>query len=120
MTDQESVERRGSSEDQAGSDRDSLFLRARLRRAGTSDSIEVRVRNLSAGGLMAELSHPFDPEAAVEVEVRGLGWIKGRIAWHTEGRTGIAFDRLIDPQAARRPVGMETKAPRGASVSFRR
>jgi hypothetical protein len=91
--------------DTSAAKRDSLFLNANLRRAGDARVLPVRVRNLSAGGLMAELAEPFDADAAVEVEVRGIGWISGRIAWHTEGRTGIAFDRPIDPQRARKPVG---------------
>ena len=85
--------------------RDSLFLMAQIRRSGAADSVSVRVRNLSAGGLMAETPDPLDPDAPIEVEVRGLGWIPGRVAWHTEGRTGIAFDRPVDPQRARKPVG---------------
>lgn len=85
--------------------RDSLFLMAQIRRPGAAEGVTVRVRNLSAGGLMAETPEPLDPDSPVEVEVRGLGWIPGRIAWHTEGRTGIAFDRAVDPQRARKPVG---------------
>lgn len=84
--------------------RDSLFLAARLRVEGSSQSIDVRVRNLSSGGLMAELPQPLLPDQAVEVEVRGLGWVRGRIAWQTEGRAGIAFDQEVDPQRARKPV----------------
>lgn len=91
--------------------RDSLFLMAKFRRAGEKGHVSVRVRNLSEGGLMAELPEVLDADAPVEVEVRGLGWICGRIAWHAEGRTGIAFDRLVDPQLARKPVGGGTTTP---------
>lgn len=100
--------------------RDSLYLNANLRRAGDSRVLAVRVRNLSAGGLMAETSEPLDSDAEVEIEVRGIGWIKGRIAWHTEGRTGIAFDRPIDPQRARKPISGGGEAPASQmSVSLR-
>jgi hypothetical protein len=106
MVTMDSLDRRGPDAAVRGArGRDSLFLMAKLRRAGASESVAVRVRNLSPGGLMAELEEPMDHDAAIEIEVRGLGWIPGRIAWHTEGRTGIAFDRLIDPQRARKPVG---------------
>ena len=84
--------------------RDSLLLMARLRVAG-HQPIDVRVRNLSAGGLMVELPYPIASEGEVEVEVRGIGWVTGRIAWQTEGRAGIAFDREIDPQRARKSPG---------------
>ena len=85
--------------------RDSLFLMARLRVDGIDEEVSVRVRNLSPGGLMAELPLPIAPDSAIQVEVRGIGWVKGRVAWQTEGRAGIAFDREIDPQRARKPVG---------------
>lgn len=84
--------------------RDSLFLMAQLR-VGNGAPVEVRVRNLSAGGLMVELPYPVAPEGNVEVEVRGIGWIAGRIAWQIEGRAGVAFDREIDPQRARKAPG---------------
>lgn len=85
--------------------RDSLFLMANLRVKGIGETLSVRVRNLSPGGLMAELPDPVVPDCAVEVEVRGIGWVPGRVAWQTEGRAGIAFDREIDPRRARKPVG---------------
>lgn len=106
MMSMDSLDRRGdapTAERERG--RDSLFLMARIRRSGSAEGVPVRVRNLSAGGLMAETPDLLDPDVPVEVEVRGLGWIPGRVAWHTEGRTGIAFDRPVDPRRARKPVG---------------
>lgn len=85
--------------------RDSLFLMARLRSPALREIYSVRIRNLSSGGLMAEFETPLDRDTPVEVEVRGLGWIAGRVAWFTQGRTGIAFDTPVDPQRARKPVG---------------
>ncbi|MGJ3626522.1 PilZ domain-containing protein [Sphingomonas sp. MMS24-JH45] len=65
----------------------------------------MRVRNISAGGLMAEVPEPITPEnSAIRIEVRGIGWVSGRVAWQTEGRIGIAFDQEIDPRRARKPV----------------
>lgn len=91
--------------DDAPRGRDSLLLAADLRVGEAARTIKVRIRNLSAGGLMAELPEPIANDQPVEVEVRGLGWVRGRVAWQTEGRAGIAFDRDIDPQRARKPVG---------------
>ena len=100
--------------------RDSLFLMAQLRVAGGTP-VEVRVRNLSPGGLMVELPYPVTPEGAVEVEVRGLGWIAGRIAWQIEGRAGVAFDREIDPQRARKASGAaEPTVKRFCAAAFKR
>lgn len=91
--------------------RDSLFLVAQFRVAGTRHAEQVRVRNLSAGGLMAEVSSPIVQGTAVEMEVRGVGWITGKIAWYAAGRVGVAFDQMIDPTLARKPVGGGTQTP---------
>jgi hypothetical protein len=86
--------------------RDSLFLMARMRTPLLTEALPVRIRNLSAGGLMAEFPTPLDRDTPVEVDVRGIGWIPGRIAWYAEGRAGVAFLAPIDPQRARKPVGV--------------
>ncbi|MEO9129929.1 MAG: PilZ domain-containing protein [Sphingomonas sp.] len=91
--------------------RDSLFLMADFRVNGSSDVTQVRVRNLSAGGLMAELPNGLELDLQVEFDVRGIGWIPGRVAWSAAGRVGIAFDRQIDPMLARKPVGHGAKTP---------
>lgn len=91
--------------------RDSMFLAAGLRVRGREMIEQVRVRNLSAGGMMAELPGRLDVDTLVDVDVRGIGWVKGRIAWWTSGRVGIAFDDPIDPIAARKPVGLGAKTP---------
>lgn len=93
----------GDDASQRNAPRDSLLLSARLR-AGDDLDVIVRVRNLSPGGLMAEYAHPIAIGTPVEVEVRGVGWIKGQVAWMAEGRIGIAFDREVNPLAARKPV----------------
>lgn len=84
--------------------RDSLFLVAKLAVAGLPPE-QVRVRNLSAGGLMAEYPSLIEQGTAVAVELRGVGEVRGRIAWATDGRIGIAFEDAIDPMQARKPVG---------------
>lgn len=91
--------------------RDSLFLSARLQLAGEATVHEVRVRNLSPGGLMAELNGPVAPGAAVTLEMRGLGTLTGTVAWCTRGRIGIALDEPIDPRRARKPVGAGARTP---------
>lgn len=86
--------------------RDSLFLTAECRLAGSSQPGEmVRVRNLSAGGLMAEYPAGLPYGERVEFDVRGIGWVPGQVAWSAAGRIGVAFDRQIDPMLARKPVG---------------
>ena len=93
----------------AGS-RDSLMLTAQFRIAGR-ELVQVRVRNLSSGGLMAEYAQPITNGTPVDVDVRGVGWVTGRIAWAAEGRVGVAFDQEIDPMLARKPVGKGPGTP---------
>lgn len=88
-----------------GMDRDSLLLKATLRFPVSKDEREVRIRNLSAGGLMAEVPVQVSRGEPVEINMRSIGWITGHIAWVTEGRIGIAFDHPINPKDARKPVG---------------
>lgn len=85
--------------------RDSLFMIARLRVAGELDPVDVRVRNLSPGGLMIELDRMVGPGTTVALDLRGVGNVTGKVAWCTRGRVGIAFDTEIDPKRARKPVG---------------
>jgi hypothetical protein len=94
---------------QARDPRDSLLLMARLRIGDETEMREVRVRNLSAGGLMAEIDRPLAPDTAVTVELRGIGAVTGRVAWFAEGRAGIALDREVDPARARKPVTVRAR-----------
>jgi hypothetical protein len=84
--------------------RDSLFLMAHLRFDGETVTREVRVRNLSEGGLMVDCERVKDAGTPVTLDVRGIGEVEGKVAWCTEGRIGIALDRPIDPKKARKPV----------------
>lgn len=91
--------------------RDSLFLMADFRVVGSSEVRALRVRNLSAGGLMAELGGGLDQGMRVEFDVRGIGWVAGQVAWSAAGRIGVAFDQQIDPLLARKPVGQGGQTP---------
>ncbi|WP_255247070.1 PilZ domain-containing protein [Sphingopyxis sp. GW247-27LB] len=92
-------------------DRDSLFLQASLGLPGVEGPVMVRVRNLSAGGMLAEGGAKVSQGSAVEVELRNVGVVPGRIVWVGEGKFGIAFDRPVNPQAVRRQVVTESDLP---------
>ena len=94
-----------------GADRDSLFMQAGLILPGQPEPVIVRVRNLSAGGMLAEARVRIAQGAAVEVELRNVGPVQGRVIWAGEGKFGIAFDRPVDPQAVRRQVVSESDLP---------
>ena len=84
---------------------DSLFLSATIQRTGHSaNPVPVRVRYLSAIGVMADFNDVASPGEAVVVTVRGIGAVAGTVTWINRGRIGINFDVEIDPLKARRPV----------------
>lgn len=101
---------------QRGRGRDSLFLVAQVTMPGERNEQTVRVRNLSAGGLMIETDRAMAVGAVLILGLRGIGEVTGRVAWCAEGRVGIALDSPIDPKRARKPVGGRQVAgpgPRG-------
>jgi hypothetical protein len=84
--------------------RESIFLGAVISLGNQRQSLNVRVRNISSGGMMIDLAGPQPKGLAVIAEMKGIGEVRGRIAWSTENRAGIAFDRLVDPKLARHVV----------------
>ena len=102
-----------------GRSRDSLFLKATLQFANEPKSREIRVRNLSEGGMMAEFDRVVPSGTPVTIAVRGVGEVPGRVAWCAEGRAGISFDVPIDPKLARKPVGGGATTPGYAKPSRR-
>ncbi|MDP4573593.1 PilZ domain-containing protein [Qipengyuania sp. G39] len=85
--------------------RDSLFLFAELEFEGQTDPVRVKVRNLSAGGMMAEAPISTARGERLTIRLRNLEAVKGTIAWVQGDRFGISFDTKIDPRVARAPVG---------------
>jgi hypothetical protein len=85
-------------------DRDSLLLLAQVRVDGSDADYAVKVRNLSAGGMMAEGSVPVARGSLVSVALRNIGWVDGTVAWKQDDRFGIAFVEEIDPKLARAPL----------------
>ncbi|WBO21073.1 PilZ domain-containing protein [Sphingomonas abietis] len=84
--------------------RDSLFVLARIKIEGDAgDGISVRVRNVSSGGLMADVPAEYRPGMRVELSLEGIGDLGGSVAWAEAGRIGVAFDHPIDKTRARKP-----------------
>lgn len=93
-------------------ERDSLFLMAELRLAGTEGEHRIKVRNLSAGGMMGEGPVHVMRGDNIQVNIRNIGWVGGSVAWVQDDRFGVAFHEEIDPKVARAPVGTDGRAPR--------
>lgn len=92
--------------------RTSMFLQATILCMASGERYPLRVRNISAGGLMADCSHEFSPGDRVELDVRGVRQQAGQIAWAGHGKLGVSFDDPINPSLARRPVTTESGTPR--------
>ena len=91
--------------------RDSLFLMAELRIEGEDGEHRIKVRNLSAGGMMGEGNVRVTRGTVVWVEIRNIGWVEGSIAWVQDNRFGVAFREEIDPKLARPPLPAGDGAP---------
>ncbi len=61
---------------------------------GNGDQL-ARLRNMSAGGLMAEVGHPLEVGTTVEVDVHGQK-VPSTVVWTREGTVGIKFDQTVD------------------------
>lgn len=59
--------------------------------AGPGRVYPVTVHNVSAHGIMAELSVQLIPGRPVAVEFAQIGRTAGRVAWLRDGHIGIAF-----------------------------
>lgn len=93
-------------------DRDSLFMQASLLIPGQPAPLVVRVRNLSAGGMLAEApTRGIAQGMTIEIELKNVGFVPGRVVWIGEGKFGIAFDHPVDPQAVRRQVVQKMEVP---------
>lgn len=90
--------------------RDSLFLSATVAIEGIKP-FSTRVRNLSAGGMMIDVTSDLVTGTPLVAEVRGIGEIAGRIAWSSPGRAGVAFVEEIDPRLARASSGPKAGLP---------
>ena len=91
--------------------RDSLFLLAQVRVDGQETLSRVKVRNLSAGGMMAEGDSKVVRGSLVAVELRNIGWVEGSVAWKQDNRFGIAFVEEIDPTVVRAPAASTAADP---------
>jgi hypothetical protein len=102
--------------------RDSLFVLARIKPEGQAgEGTQVRVRNVSSGGLMADASDEYRPGMRIQVTLEGIGEVVGSVAWAEAGRIGVAFDHPVDKALARKTKGKsEDELFRPATQDYRR
>ncbi len=81
--------------------RESIFFSAVVRFENPVRSLSVRVRNISAGGMMIDCSLNAKIGDVVTADIKNIGEVSGKVAWCVAPRMGIAFDYEIDPKLAR-------------------
>ena len=63
-----------------------------------SGEFTARVRNISAGGVKVDCPRGLPGGTPVEVSLRGVGTVRGTVAWSAGGFVGIRFEATIDPK----------------------
>jgi hypothetical protein len=100
--------------------RDSLLLLTTIARESGEPLGNVRIRNLSATGVMAECEHNLVSGDRVIIPLRGVGHVTGSVIWVRGGKVGIAFEHEIDPQLARKaPTSGVPPVPTDVPVFYR-
>ena len=87
---------------------------AKLTQSGGREQL-IRVRNVTAGGLMAELGHPLIVGDSVSLELSAQK-IPASVVWTRDGTVGLKFDHNVDLGellAGRKPRhGFRARPPR--------
>lgn len=97
--------------EQRKDDRDSLLLLAGMRLSDQGETLRIKLRNLSKGGMMAECPVHVECGDALTVDLRHIGWVGGTVTWANANRFGIAFNRQIDCKAVRPPMAISDDVP---------
>jgi hypothetical protein len=95
-------------QNQRDADRHSLFLTAQCDLPQSRQQGRVRVRNVSAQGLMAEGLIRPDVGEPVVLMLRNIGRVEGMVAWARGDRFGVALASDIEAQAV---LAREEAAP---------
>lgn len=60
------------------------------------EEIDIRVRNLSGTGLGGVASTQLVRDESIAVEIRGIGEVRGHVAWTRGVSFGMVFDEAVD------------------------
>ena len=70
-----------------------------MRRAITSiddETVEVKLRNISAMGALVECDIPVTPGTELTMDIIGVGPMRGLVRWAQAGKFGIQFEHHFD------------------------
>lgn len=84
--------------------RHSVYLLAAVRAEDGRPLGEVKIRNISSTGMMAETGLPLRKGDAVEIDLRGIGAVQAVVIWRTLHKVALRFDLPIDPLLTRRKI----------------
>ena len=76
------------------------------------ETVEVRLRNISSMGALAECPQALAPGTELTIDIVGVGPVRGMVRWAQSGQFGVQFDhqfdlaRLAPKKEARNPVTM--------------
>lgn len=90
--------------DKRNAPRNNLLLSSICRWPNRQQDERVKIRNVSATGLMAEGTLGATIGEKVVLELRNIGAIEGIVAWVQSNRFGVAFAQPIDPILLRTPT----------------
>jgi len=90
--------------DQRHAQRDKLLLSAICLWPARQSEERLKVRNVSATGLMAEGTTGAVVGEKVLLELRNVGPVEGMVAWVQGNRFGVAFTQTINPSLLRSPA----------------
>jgi len=76
--------------------REASILFADVQVAGDDTVCRVKVRNLSASGMMGEGPVKVVPGSRITAQFDQSVKVKGAVAWVQQGRFGVAFDEEAD------------------------
>ncbi len=66
-------------------------------------ALEVRLRNISAGGAMIECERPIPADTRVELDLAESGTLGAEVRWSQQGRVGLRFDGEFELRKLSRP-----------------
>ena len=106
--------------DQAGSERRtslrvSMLLLATIKFDDMLPSTTSRVLDLSRGGIRTTLPVSLKRGHPVKVIMKGVGEVRGKVAWTRKGEVGIKFDTRINTEVI---VQALTGMPAASHIEF--
>ena len=59
-------------------------------------TVEVKLRNISSMGALAECPQPLAPGTELTIDIVGVGPVRGVVRWAQSGQFGLQFDARFD------------------------